>query len=369
MKSILLLLTALILPLTSIAGTGTHGGDPMKDRFIIALEDAKLFLNDLACAKSFSASECKTMILKLRTVQKSECDGEKLCWYNTDPTKPQLALKPMLFGHGIEAILETTEDLYSSITVDIIRAKALQVSPVEALVGILHEAGHAIKLSDALITDELIIKMLTNDDKLRSKLHLVQTVPVPYVAANNPACGPKGCEYPDALSTYRRIFDSGSALDVNKLPGPTLFFLNAVDAAETIASESQKFGAYLLMFDLAGFEPKVSIDFREFNSASQAMTVFKDISTYSFDEWKSAFDRLKVEIFNENGESRSYMERDGKTYRDTFRFADIKNANGSINHYLIMKIEICTRQNSSWNEYGYSVYDLGRDIISPTLIK
>jgi hypothetical protein len=176
MKLFLILLTVLLIGPTCLAGNGVKGDDPMKDKFILARKQALAVLKSPKSLNYFTAQQIYLMKLKLvrtsTSTDTSDCDGGvyvgKLCWYNTNPRHQKAPLQPELMGQTIETALSTTSDLDSVIKIDVTRAKNLLVSQQLAVVGLLHEAGHAVRLtneitlSDNLDTDQRVIDLLEN---------------------------------------------------------------------------------------------------------------------------------------------------------------------------------------------------------------
>jgi hypothetical protein len=147
----------------AVAGDSAHGSEPMKDRFIIARQQAIRVLGSPEATNYFTASQIVQMVLKLlstdpRTDQ--NCYERKLCWYNVNSDVMLPPLKAELDGKKIDAILTTTPDKTSPIIIDIGRSKSLNLSQKLAVVTLVHEAGHSIGISDALISDERIIDLL-----------------------------------------------------------------------------------------------------------------------------------------------------------------------------------------------------------------
>jgi hypothetical protein len=156
------------LALSAFAGNGVKGGQPMKDRYLLALKTAIAVTQSKRCSSVFSTEECLKMNRKLTATQNrkfiatqvDECIGQKICWYNEDSEQPQPPLRPILGGKVIDALLVTTEEIESPIIVDVLRSTEIKVTPYEAVIVILHEAGHGIGLSDSLETDRRFISLL-----------------------------------------------------------------------------------------------------------------------------------------------------------------------------------------------------------------
>jgi len=154
--------------------SGAHGADPMKDRFIMAKDGAITILKSPKSQAFFTKGQLKLMVEKLQTPDPNApttlCFEQKLCWYNTDPTNPQPPLRAELNGRPIEAVLSTTTEISSAIQIDIYRAKLLGIDSKLAVVMLIHEAGHAVGLSDDLTTDSRIIKLLEQYPELLNSI-------------------------------------------------------------------------------------------------------------------------------------------------------------------------------------------------------
>jgi hypothetical protein len=140
-------------------GAEGHGSNHVKTRILWAREIAMGVLASSSCESKFSVYQCETMRKKL--------SRGRLVWH-LDPKNP---LKVVLHGVEQEVTVWTTKELDAIIKVDLVKAEEL--GPLEAIVTMLHEAGHAVDLSDDLVTDQLVIEILKEEKELERYTYLL----------------------------------------------------------------------------------------------------------------------------------------------------------------------------------------------------
>lgn len=131
-------------------GGGPGGGDHVKDRILLAKEYALKILRSSQCHQYFTPQQCQTMEKKLN-------NGKPITWHNDEKS----CLRAVVDGKNQCVKARTTADLESPIEIDIAAVSRSAISFVEATILLIHEVGHAIKLSESLITDERVIKLLS----------------------------------------------------------------------------------------------------------------------------------------------------------------------------------------------------------------
>lgn len=151
MNSFLFVASLSLATISWASGTGTHGGNHIKERFLLAKEYAVNLLSDQICLKVFKKDECKKMSSKLRNAP--------LDWYENS----NQCLKAVVRGHEQCVTAKTTPELKSVILIDILAATRTKISFQESVILLIHEAGHSIGLSEDYITDKKIIKILPKD--------------------------------------------------------------------------------------------------------------------------------------------------------------------------------------------------------------
>lgn len=133
--------------------TGTHGGNHLKDRFLLAKAFALKVLADKQCETVFTRDQCEQMHSKL-------IQSGSLQWFEKDDQ----CLRGLVKGVEQCVTAHTTSEMSSPIVIDINSAQRTKISIEEAIILLVHEAGHAIGLSDALITDQKVIQLFSTQE-------------------------------------------------------------------------------------------------------------------------------------------------------------------------------------------------------------